>query len=329
MKKRLVASLIVAVLSALVTWAAQTYVTAWPGGDFSQSILAARDLLAGLDPYARRPDSYWVPYPLPAAFVALPFSFCAMTIGAALFMGVSAGLLAFGLTRDGNFDRLLIFDAMPFWFALVWAQWTPFIMAAAFIPALLPVVLIKPQIALPVALTRLTRIGIYCCIAVGLLSLAIYPTWPLVWLSQIGQYQKFFPILSLPFGPFLLLALLRWRDKDARLLLLAALMPQRMFYDAFILWLIPKTKREMLATVTVSWGAWLWKLAHPEMTSEQFGFASVLFFFLPMLCVVLSRSPGNLFLFRGNFRRIFISNQAVMQVNERLQRAFQSKSFLN
>lgn len=250
---------------------------------------AARDLTDGHDPYSYPPHAHFIPYPLPAALAGLPFSFFTPAVGAALFYGISTGLLAFALfTRSKH--RLWVFLAMPFWFAMVWAQWTPLIMAAAFFPMLLPVVLIKPQIALPIGLTHLTMIGIYSCIGVGLISVIVYPSWPIVWLSQIKDYQRFFPFLSLPFGPLLLLALLRWRDSDARVFLLISLFPQRHFYDAFVLWLIPKTRREILPTVALSWGAWIWKAYyHPHMQSPEVGLVSVLFFFLPMLSVILLR----------------------------------------
>lgn len=249
---------------------------------------AASDLLSATDPYGYPVHAHFIPYPLPAAFVGLPFSFFAPAVGAALFYGLSTALLAWGLSFQSK-NRLYVFLAMPFWFAMVWAQWTPLIMAAAFIPVLLPVVLIKPQIALPVGLTRWSKTGLYACVVVLVLSVAIYPTWPLVWLSQIKSYQRFFPFLSLPFGPLLLLALLRWRDPDARLLLLVSIFPQRHFYDAFVLWLIPKTKREIIPTAILSWGAYIWKHLYPEMGTQTVGFVSVLFFFLPMLVVIMMR----------------------------------------
>jgi len=44
-------------------------------------------------------------------------------------------------------------------------------------------------------------------------------------------------------GPLLLVALLRWRRPDARLLLVLACVPQSfLFYDQLPLWLIPRTR---------------------------------------------------------------------------------------
>ena len=78
-------------------------------GDFTWAILAARDLLAGHNPYAR-PRQF---YPLPAALFGLPFIAMKPEIAAGVFYGASSALLAFGLTRHG-YHRLLIFLAYPY-----------------------------------------------------------------------------------------------------------------------------------------------------------------------------------------------------------------------
>jgi len=71
--------------------------------------------------------------------------------------------------------------------------------------------------------------------------------------------------------------------------LLAAIMPQRWFFDAFILWLIPKTRREILATVFFSYGAGIWRWYHAPHSFTEVGRWTVLFIYLPMLGVVLWR----------------------------------------
>ena len=90
-------------------------------------------------------------------------------------------------------------------------------------------------------------------------------------------------------GPLLLLALLRYRDRDAWLLFLSALMPQRWFFDSFILWLIPKSRRQMVWTVFFSWGAGIWRWYHTPHSFTQVGRWTVIFCYLPMLAVVLLR----------------------------------------
>jgi len=212
---------------------------------------------------------------------------CAVRLRGSLFFGISSGLLAFGLTRE-NYTRLWIFLAYPYWAAMVTAQWSPLIAASAFFWWLLPVVLIKPPIALPVALTHLSRRGIIACVAWLGLSFAITPRWFGQWTHQLGGYHYFIPFLVFP-GILILLAFLRLGNDDARLLLLAAAFPQRWFYDAFVLWLIPKSRREIVASIGASWLVGLWRWFHPPLSFAQVGRWSVVGFYLPMLAIILLR----------------------------------------
>jgi hypothetical protein len=61
------------------------------------------------------------------------------------------------------------------------------------------------------------------------------------------------PILVLPFGPLIVLALLRWQNREAWLLILMAVMPQRMVYDQIPLLLTARTPRQLLLLVECSW----------------------------------------------------------------------------
>jgi hypothetical protein len=70
-------------------------------------------------------------------------------------------------------------------------------------------------------------------------------------------------------------------------------MPQRWFYDSFILWLIPKTRRSIVATVACSWGVGLWRSYHMPHTMQQVGVWCVLGFYVPMLIVVMIRARSD------------------------------------
>jgi hypothetical protein len=150
----------------------------------------------------------------------------------------------------------------------------------------------KPQVGLPVFLTRFSRRGLYACAAVGLVSLIVMPKWPLLWFRQLRNYEHFIPILILP-GALLVLALLRYRKRDAQLLFLSACMPQRWFFDSFILWLIPQSRREIVWTVFFSWGAAIWRWYHVPSSFTSVGRCTVIFLYLPMLAVVLLRKERN------------------------------------
>jgi hypothetical protein len=251
--------------------------------DFTWAMRAARYMLARQNPYNTPLEQY----PFTGAIFAVPFLWLRPEVAAAAFYGCGAALLAFGVTRTGYY-RLLVFLAYPFWAGMFTAQWAPLITAAAFFPILLPVVMAKPQVGLPVALTHLSRTGVIACLVVVGLTLIALPQWPLLWLHQLGNYEHFIPILILP-GPLLALALIRYKDKDAWLLFLAAIMPQRWFFDSFTLWLIPKTRRELLFTGVISWGTGLWRWFHAPRTFAEVGLWTVVFIYMPMLGLILSR----------------------------------------
>ena len=253
--------------------------------DFGWTLRAAQHLLARQNPY----DTPLQQYPLTSAFFGLPFVWLRPELAGALFYGISSALLAFGVSRHG-YHRLLIFLAYPYWAGLLTVQWSTLIVASAFLPLLLPATLAKPQIGLPVALIHLSRRGVIACVLVGLLSLIAMPRWPVLWLGQLQYYEHFVPLFVLP-GPLLILALWRYCDKDAWFLLLSSIMPQRWFFDALILWLIPKSRREIVWTAFFSWGAGVWRWYHVPYSYMEVGRVSVIFIYLPMLAVMLFRRP--------------------------------------
>jgi hypothetical protein len=256
------------------------------GADFNWAHQAAQDLLSGRNPYATTSHGI-IPYPLPAALAALPFASFPPEVAAALFFGISSAFLALGIVRKDPM-RLLIFLAYPYWSALMTAQWTPLIMCGAFFPLLSGMFVAKPQTGLPIAFTHWSRRGLLAAAVLLLVSLILQPRWPWEWISQARGYIYFVPLLVIP-GPLLAFSLWRWRDRDARLIFLASVVPQRWFYDSFILWLIPKTRRSIVATVGSSWVFGIWRWYHIPHVIRQVGLWCVLGSYIPMLLVVLVR----------------------------------------
>ncbi len=226
------------------------------GGDFvGRSVTMARDLLQGIDPYSHAVTWLNVPYPLPAALLGLPFVWLRDDISGAAFMAISTFILALGLTRDRQYWRLLALLSYPFIESVLAVQFSPLLMAALFYPDLIPLGLIKPQIGLALlAWLRPTRRSVGVALGILSISLLIYPTWPLRWLSQIGDYRSVLPVL-LPIGVMVLIVLRWWRDPAARLLAALAVLPKRGFYDHLYLFAIPNTVFEMVLLVAVSWAA--------------------------------------------------------------------------
>lgn len=285
MRKRITVSAAIGLASGAFCWFLLKHLHQ-NAGDFRWAIHLAERLVSRQNPY----DTPLEQYPLPAAFPALLLIRVTPEIAAGIFYGCSSALLAFGLTRNG-YGRLRVFLAFPYWAGLLASQWAALIAASAFFPLLLPATMMKPQVGLPVFLTRLSRRGLLACVFIAGLSLMILPHWPLSWLRQTHYYEHFIPFVIFP-GPLLVLALLRFRDRDAWLLLLASIMPQRWFFDSFTLWLIAKSRRELFITAFVSWGAGIWRWYHQPASFTEVGRAAVIFFYLPMLAVILLREPA-------------------------------------
>lgn len=317
MQRRLFISLAIGILSAVLCYVRLVYGTCvgapCEAGDFTWSLRGAEQLLSGQNPYHDPtlgrgnpyPNNDPLFYPLPALLIALPFVPFPREVGGALFFGISSGLLAFHLFRDGGYHRWPFFLGSSYWFTMVAVQWSPLIVASALAPALLPLALAKPNIGLPVFLSFLNvdklvslRKGeistlyppwrsVLVAIGVVLISLLILPSWPRDWLGNAEIHSVFVPILVFP-GMFLPLALLRWRMRDARLLLLLALIPQRPVYDQLLLWLIPQTFRQMFAMSALSWITIFGWLLVPEMTVQWI----VLGMYVPALVILLLKHPA-------------------------------------
>lgn len=267
-------------------------------GDFTWALRAANDLLAGQEVYRHPVGDDIAPYPLPAAFFALPLAGLAPAAAAGVFFGLSSALLAWCLLREGRLWWLLVFCSWPYCYSLIFAQWPPLIVCMAFLSPLLPLLLVKPQIAIPMlVLQRPSWAGVALLGLVGLTSLALDPDWPFVWLGLLGGYKGAVPpLLSLPLGPLLLLALLRWRDRRAWFFLLLAIMPQRVVYDQLALLLLARTRRDQVLQVGCSWLTLPALLIFPSWQALPGGWQSwiLVTLYLPALVVLLRRDEPRL-----------------------------------
>lgn len=222
------------------------------GGDYFFVWSAARSLFAGKNPYhviavgPENPGNDVFLYPLPALLVIAPVAWLPLAASGGAFLGIASALLAYGLLRDG-YHRLPIFMGAPFLMAVSLGQWSPLITAAALESNLGFVFAAKPNLGLAAWLYRPNVRAIVAGVIIVAISLAILPTWPIDWYHNVSSRpEKFIPIKTIV-GPLLLLAALRWKRREARLLLAMACMPQALFfYDQVILGLIPRTFRQSL-----------------------------------------------------------------------------------
>jgi hypothetical protein len=108
------------------------------------------------------------------------------------------------------------------------------------------------------------------------------------WVQNLQQGEHYSPVRFLPFGPFLLLALLCWSNPRARILLFLAVVPQFIFfYDQLLLFLIPRTFAESFFLTLVGWLTFLWwDPAPPSLEAGLFGAQLVMLSFLAALLIV-------------------------------------------
>ena len=241
-------------------------------GDLAWSLRGARLLLAHQNPYTdptigpgrAYPNDAPLYYPLPALLIALPLIPLPDPLAAAIFAGASVALLAYAWRDHAALLGMLL--AAPLWIAVAYAQWSPLLTAAAGLPWLGLVYAAKPSIGLALWLWRPSRRSLLSITALALLSLLIWPAWPLAWLAGVGAGRHTPPIVTLP---LLVLAALRWKDERARLILLLSLAPQfaGSSYDHLPLFLAMRSRRQALALAAASWAgllcdAWLgWEWA--------------------------------------------------------------------
>lgn len=269
MRARVLFAVLLGIVSGL--YAYQTHRSFLAEGQSPDSLFlwrGARILMSGGDPYDlatwhRMPHgetdlAAWksvlepLYYPLPALLVWLPFSLGAFLMGSAAFCGLGAALFVFVISRNGLY-RVWLCGGVPFIITLRFGQWSTWLIAAAMLPALAFLLPTKPNIGLPLFLSRPSRSATAACVAILLLSLAVMPSWPLHWYRIVtGAFRQTVPhpIPVTTFGgagAICLLSLLRWRRPEARLLALMACVPQLPFWsDQLALATVPETRREVI-----------------------------------------------------------------------------------
>ncbi|HET7552206.1 MAG TPA: hypothetical protein VFK04_13020 [Gemmatimonadaceae bacterium] len=295
-RARIIAALAIGLASALFT----AFVFARPGAapDFAVWYHGARLMLSGANPYhlplssAAWPFDEPLYYPLPAAILTIPLAWLSLPLAGALFMGISGGLLAWLVSRDGLW-RLWLFGTASYFMACKVGQWSPLIAVGALLPAAGFLAAMKPNLGLAALAYRPSWRAMLGCAAVGLVSFAVLPSWLTDWHANTTALVGHSPPILTFGGPILLLALLRWRRPEARLLLVMACVPQLLFWaDQLPLFLIPRTRREMNAFFLINSAAcFVWYVrwaSNPAyvLAAEPYVFWGT---YIPCLVLVLRR----------------------------------------
>jgi hypothetical protein len=258
---------------------------------------ASRLLLHGVDPFLMRPHtSIWplpdrLYYPLPALIFMLPLAELSLRIAGALFIGASSAWLSWILTESGAW-RLWLLGTPAFVMAARLGQWSPVITAAALVPSAGFLLSSKPTLGFAAFFYRPTWRGAIGVVAILAVSVAVMPTWPVEWLANLHSVRSHPAPIATPFGWLLLLALFRWRQPEARLLVAMACIPQLLFFaDQLALGLVARTKAEAefyAGCGIAAFLVWLLRLSphDPNLTGLAAPYV-MLGCYLPALAIVL------------------------------------------
>lgn len=243
----------------LVHWWYASHPSEW--SDFDQIWLGAHALVRGHNPYIEVPKAFPWPllYPLPALLLGLPFVMVPLELARVGFAMVTAGLCTWAVLRRRAHAWPLLLTG-PFAYALIRGQWSPLFVAAMLVPALSGIVVtMKPSTGLAVLAYRPSRALVIGAAGVGLLSLLVMPSWPLYWLRELPGNRHIVPLVTLPAGVLLLLAFLRWRRPEGRMLGALAIIPQTpAMYELVPTLLIPQTLRASLVLALLWNVVYLW-----------------------------------------------------------------------
>lgn len=201
---------------------------------------AGHAVVTGDDPYAAvlaLDNGYPLFYPGPALLLLAPFGLLPSRVAWLAWAAVTGAL--FGLAA-GRHGRGLWTGALSACFAeaVTFGQWVPLLMAAAILPWLSGALVVKPSIGAALWLWRPSRSAVLWGLALTLLSLLLLPGWPADWMASLRATNHVSPIVK-PWGWVLLLAALRWRTAEGRLMLALACIPQTTsLYESLPLFLV-------------------------------------------------------------------------------------------
>jgi hypothetical protein len=221
--------------------------------DFDLLYDAAARLVRGENPYPPATESF--PYPLPAVLLAVPFTPIPLGLARPIFDVLVGWAFVYALWRYCGAYALLALVSGAYLFAMVSGQTTPLMVAASLVPVLGFLLAVKPNTGAPLLIARPSWIVVLGVSLFLALSLVVLPSWPRDWWMALPpDTSEWVPPVLRPFGFVLLLAALRWRLPEGRLILAIALIPQTTLpYELVPLALIPADRLEMVIYAAGSW----------------------------------------------------------------------------
>lgn len=317
LRSRILLAALISVLSGVFTWYQHGYLIAHGSPPDSLYLWrAANALVEGGNPWATQAlnaaphdtagrlaesrvhlvDPLY--YPMPAVLLWVPLARLPYLVSSTLFNSAAAFLFVLAMTRAGLY-RVWACGSVPYIIAMRFGQWSPLIVAAAAYPWLSAFLVSKPNVGLPVYLARPTRVATIVCTAVLLVPTLFAPWWVGDWfrnvMNDMGRTAPHPTPITMfgGAGVLLLLALLRWRRPEARLIAALACLPQLPYWaDQLPLLLIPNGRREMQAMMLVTqvgFLVWIQFGRGPGDVIDSIRPFAIVCTYLPALVLVLRR----------------------------------------
>jgi hypothetical protein len=274
--------------------------------DFDHLHAAASYVLAGQNPYrligpeAAFHNRFPLYYPLPAVLALVPFALVPLYAARIAFAGIVGTVFGYALAVGGGpKGRYLVLLSRQYVECVTLAHWTPLFYAMWLLPPLNSLAVVKPTVGGALVAARGTRRTVVWAaagaVALTAVSFVVQPDWVGWWWSAVRSADHFSIPLLRPGGFLLVLALLRWRIPEARLLFALSLPPQTPnFYDALLFFLIAGTTLEVGILVVAGWTLQFVTALYAPFASMRAALAivgslSIWFLYLPPLVFVLRR----------------------------------------
>jgi hypothetical protein len=298
--ERIAAAIAIGLTCGAVSFGA-TRLPGFKDQDFHAVWLAAQAVLSGGNPY----DTVWLgPYhgfthPLPMALVTIPLAPLPSVLAGSLMIAVVCGVLAYAVTSVAWWP-LLMFTSGSMAISVITAQWSPLLMIALVIPSLGWIAVLKPNIGLGIFAYRPSLRTAIIVAAILVASLFARPSWPIEWIRAVRDSPLHFAVWKAPGGFVVLSAVIKWRRPEGRLLTVLSLVPTSpIVYEALPLFVIPRSRHEMMLLALTSQIAFVLTMAKSYVDEHDAYLAvarpaMLLLIYLPALVMVLRRpNEGN------------------------------------
>jgi hypothetical protein len=210
---------------------------------------SARALVQHQDPYeavgpGRAYDTVFPQiYPMTSIVTVAPLALVPLRWADVLFVGLGFGLFTWAATaRRLMTPALVALVSLPALMTLQTSQWSLLLTGAALMPVCGWLLVAKPTIGLALFAAYPRWKSAAGCAALLALSFLILPGWLPVWRATLASAPHVVAPITRPGGLLVLLALLKWKRADARLLVALACVPHTTApYETIPLFLIPAT----------------------------------------------------------------------------------------